>query len=148
MQTHRPGKKRSAAVGAVAHLRAGKKTAKAKVRKVTPFNRMMKKVRRVYDKLSCWVFTGAKDQNGHGNVRVHRRGKWTCIKAHKVAYEHYFGSVPEKKVVRHKCDNRACVRKKHLTVGTMQENTQDMILRGRAWWQKQGVVEDYSDVPF
>ena len=34
-------------------------------------------------------------------------------------------------VVRHKCDNRTCINPDHLDLGTVQDNVQDMLDRGR-----------------
>jgi hypothetical protein len=117
----------------------------------TPYERMLKKVRDCTPGF-CWIFEGALDQNGHGNVRVFKNGKWTCEKAHQVSYKHHKGELPkpvccgvegegwcekcgkklEKIAVRHTCDMRACVNPEHLIPGTHKENMQDMIGRGRS----------------
>ena len=36
------------------------------------------------------------------------------------------------KVVRHRCDNPACINPAHLELGTQKDNVQDSVLRGRA----------------
>ena len=41
------------------------------------------------------------------------------------------GPVPEGLVVRHKCDNRKCVKIEHLELGTLKDNSQDMVKRDR-----------------
>src|SRR6476620_3614504 len=116
--------------------------------------RMMRKVRDTIPGF-CWLFEGALDQNGHGNVRVKGgRWGWTTKKAHKVAYEHHKGPLPKpvcercgiegegwcekcgkklkKLVVRHTCDVRNCVNPDHLVPGTHNENMKDMVERGRS----------------
>jgi len=37
----------------------------------------------------------------------------------------------EDKIVMHRCDNPPCFRYDHLVVGTLSDNTQDMISKGR-----------------
>ena len=112
---------------------------------MSPYARMMKKVVKSDDPNGCWLFEGALDQNGHGNVRVFRGGKWSCTKAHRISFEVHHGVIPVGKVVRHKCDVRNCVAPHHLVAGTQQENVNDMYERGRAR-NGTGAVT-YRDVP-
>ncbi len=61
------------------------------------------------------------------------------VYAHRASWEAANGeAIPEGQVVRHKCDNPRCVNPDHLEVGTYQDNTGDMIERGRASWQRPG----------
>jgi hypothetical protein len=41
------------------------------------------------------------------------------------------GEQPLDNCVLHSCDNPACVNPKHLSLGTYQDNTQDMMAKGR-----------------
>lgn len=100
---------------------------------MSPYARMMKKVVKTD---ACWLFEGALDQNGHGNVRVFRNGKWSCTKAHRVSFEVHHGAISVGEVIRHTCDVRACVNPDHLVAGTQYQNVHDMIDRNRMWWQK------------
>jgi hypothetical protein len=43
----------------------------------------------------------------------------------------FSGPIPAGKCILHNCDNRACVNPDHLRVGTAQENTDDMVAKGR-----------------
>ncbi|WP_104668709.1 HNH endonuclease [Ensifer adhaerens] len=74
----------------------------------------------------CWLWTGALSRLGYGNFWNGERVD--C--AHRVSYGLYRGPVGEKKVL-HRCDNPACVNPHHLFLGTMSDNTQDMVRKGR-----------------
>jgi hypothetical protein len=105
------------------------------VRPAGAYERMMTKVKVVGD---CWLFEGARDQNGHGNVRIKRTRSdgteyWTCDKAHRISHVHHFGPIPPGLVVRHACDVSNCVRPEHIReTGTQAMNVADMIMRRRA----------------
>jgi len=107
---------------------------------LTPYERAVAKVRRevIVEALGeCWLFQGARDQNGHGNIRVQRKRPdgskyWTCDKVHRVSHTHHFGKIPPGKVVRHACDVANCMRPEHVReLGTQADNVADMIARGR-----------------
>jgi hypothetical protein len=52
--------------------------------------------------------------------------------AHVASWEVANGQiVPDGMVVRHRCDNPACIEPTHLVVGTQAQNVADMIERGR-----------------
>jgi hypothetical protein len=50
--------------------------------------------------------------------------------AHRVSFEMTGGDVTAR--VLHRCDNRSCVRRKHLFSGTDADNMRDMVEKGRA----------------
>lgn len=58
----------------------------------------------------CWEWTGAKDQNGYGNVS---RGGRT-VKAHRYAYRILVGNIAEGMELDHRCFNTSCVNPDHL----------------------------------
>lgn len=76
----------------------------------------------------CWLWIASATTAGYGNFT--RDGKTHY--AHRSAYEatHGDGSA-DGVVVRHQCDNPPCCNPGHLLGGTMQDNTNDMICRGR-----------------
>ena len=72
----------------------------------------------------CWLWTGAKTGVGYGSFR----GKG----AHRVSWERHHGrAVPGRKMVLHRCDNRACVNPDHLFLGSQLDNVRDMMAKGR-----------------
>lgn len=70
------------------------------------------------------------NRDGYLNIRhgASTRG------AHRVAYCFAKGidmTLIEGSVVRHTCDNPRCINPKHLVIGTVQDNIDDMVSRGR-----------------
>jgi hypothetical protein len=75
----------------------------------------------------CWVWTGGKSDTGYGLF-------WQSggvARAHRVAWELERGPIPSGLDVLHACDNPACVRPSHLSVGTKSENASDREAKGR-----------------
>jgi hypothetical protein len=84
---------------------------------------------------SCWRWTGSKDRHGYGQMRINQK----LQQAHRVAWEIFNGKIPLGMCVLHYCDNPECTRIDHLRLGTLKENSKDMILkgRGRGQWSKE-----------
>lgn len=75
----------------------------------------------------CWEWNGRRHEDGYGEIDWHGKTK----KAHRVAYELTFGSIPQGMNVCHRCDNPPCCNPAHLFLGTQSENIQDMDNKGR-----------------
>ena len=91
-----------------------------------PFlERVMAQVER---KDGCLEFMGHRDDLGYGRVRG-TDGK--LIRLHRAMWIKHHGHIPDKRVVMHKCDNRACIEISHLQLGTQIENMQDCHAKGR-----------------
>lgn len=75
----------------------------------------------------CHEWTGATNHKGYGKLTLQRR----TVSAHRLAYEHFVGPVPDGMNVCHHCDNPKCVRPDHLFVGTSRDNSVDMVTKGR-----------------
>jgi hypothetical protein len=86
---------------------------------------------------ACWTWTGNRSKRRDGSLSYGRFciGK-DCQLAHRVAWMISNGPIPDDQVVRHRCDNVACVRPDHLALGTQADNLQDMRERGRAHFNR------------
>ena len=87
---------------------------------------------RFWDKVDktegCWLWMASLCGHGYGAF-VLRRGKH--MQAHRFSWMIHNGPIPKGMCVCHHCDNPRCVNPEHLFIGTVKDNTQDMIKKGR-----------------
>jgi hypothetical protein len=76
---------------------------------------------------TCWLWTAYKNKKRYGYYKYD--GK--TYTAHRVAYELWNGKIPNGLCIRHKCDEPSCVNPAHLETGTIKDNNDDCIERGR-----------------
>lgn len=67
----------------------------------------------------CWLWTAYRDKDGYGHFAV-RKG--LVMLAHRFAYEHQVGQIPEGLELDHLCRVTSCVRPDHLEPVTHAEN--------------------------
>lgn len=75
----------------------------------------------------CIEWTKATTKGGYPVANI--GGKTTYM--HRKTWEDANGKIPEGLVVRHKCDNRKCINLEHLEIGTVKDNSEDCVSRGR-----------------
>ncbi len=78
----------------------------------------------------CWIFEGGKNRDGYG-VFHYGGFVYRTMLAHRLAYELWVGFIPERLAVLHRCDTPACIRPKHLFLGTNADNSADCRAKGR-----------------
>lgn len=78
----------------------------------------------------CWLWKADVSTSGYGRFWITGPNA-RQVQAHRFAYEDVVGPIPEGMWVLHTCDNPPCVRPDHLFLGTQQDNTDDMVAKGR-----------------
>ena len=82
----------------------------------------------------CWTWNGCfRKKDGYSQMEIVGEDGLRLLRtAHQASWLIHKGACVEKGLVlRHTCDNKACVNPHHLIPGTQRENVQDMISRGR-----------------
>lgn len=82
----------------------------------------------------CWTWLGGTNKAGYGLHQGSDDYRGWSFTAHRIAYWLHTGVEPTK-IVLHTCDNPRCCNPNHLRHGTHQDNTADMVSKGRAAWQ-------------
>lgn len=99
--------------------------------------RFWSKVQKLSDPNECWVWTGSLDKDMYGQFDLFEEGIKRKIKAHIYSWELHSGrKVPTRSgaslaVVCHKCDKTYCVNPYHLSLGSIQDNIDDKVIKGR-----------------
>lgn len=73
----------------------------------------------------CHEWTRGKTGAGYGLIYVDGRNQL----AHRWAYEHFHGPIPEGLYVDHECGNPACVNPGHLRLATHKQNQENLTPR-------------------
>jgi hypothetical protein len=74
----------------------------------------------------CWPVKRGQDGDGYGILKVAGKN----VRAHRLMFALYWPSI-EAPVVRHNCNNPACINPAHLRAGTPADNASDRTLSNR-----------------
>lgn len=89
---------------------------------------MRKKIKYKVNNNGCWICTSHALSSGYPVIVRGKRLK----KISRIMYKKYKGRIPEGMVIRHTCDNPACINPAHLIKGTQSDNMRDKKERGRS----------------
>lgn len=90
----------------------------------------------------CWFLQMAPaNRSGHVHLSL---GVGRRVYAHRHAYQVAYGEIPRGRVVRHACDDPACINPAHLSIGSQHDNIHDCIARNRrnAWGRQRLTAAD------
>lgn len=90
---------------------------------IQSIDRFAEKVALTDDGCLVWLGTTV---GGYGRFHID-----SFVMAHRWAYEHLVGPIGDLHVL-HRCDNPPCVNPEHLFLGTLVDNMQDKLAKGRA----------------
>lgn len=93
--------------------------------------RFWKKLKPEPEENGCHLWTGGLFKSGYALFSICSQP----YRASRVAYTLYHGPIPDGMLVLHGCDDRICVSKKCLHLGTCDDNAKEMVARNR---QSQG----------
>lgn len=90
----------------------------------------------------CWDWTGNVDRLGYGRLSNKKGSTF----AHRIAFEIFFGPIPDGRELDHVCRNRACANPWHLRLATHSENLRNTVakansksgLKGVSWHKVSG----------
>jgi HNH endonuclease len=118
------------------HYKRWKRTGSLVRESPTAEQRFLQFVRKT---IRCWQWTGQTNRNGYGvfwggDYYGGKRANGSVkVLAHRWAYEHFVGPIPDGMEVLHSCDNPACVNwKRHLFLGSQSDNVIDMLSKDRS----------------
>ncbi len=87
----------------------------------------------------CIEWKRGKSKRGYGKLTGVVGNQRKSVRSHRFAYELFVGPIPDGLIVLHSCDNPSCINPLHLSIGTNDDNSKDMVAKGRqAYGSRQG----------
>ena len=77
----------------------------------------------------CLEWSAALTKAGYGLLYDSSAKK--LVYAHRASWMHISGPIPDGLFVCHKCDNRKCINREHLFLGTVLDNARDCVAKNR-----------------
>jgi hypothetical protein len=81
----------------------------------------------IKNEIDCWGYKRPVMKKGYIEIKAGGKRKL----GHRLAWEMVYGKVNPGKFILHHCDNPVCTKISHLYEGTIKQNTNDCINRGR-----------------
>jgi len=74
----------------------------------------------------CIYWIGTLSKRGYGDVHKNKIGRvYGVTSAHRLAYLLHYGTIPNDKIICHKCNVPKCVNIEHLYAGSLSDNLND-----------------------
>jgi len=96
----------------------------------------------VGDPEECWEWQGQRNDQGYGLFSI----EGNANRAHRIAWSLHNSRTPGSMLVCHHCDNPPCVNPAHLFLGTVSDNTQDMLSKGRGMVGEKQPIAKLNDM--
>ncbi len=93
----------------------------------TAAERFYAKVSKTPNETGCLDWLAGRNKAGYGRFGI----SGTHVLAHRFAWELVNGPIPAGMFACHKCDRPACCNPEHIFLGSMADNTRDMLDKGR-----------------
>lgn len=81
----------------------------------------------IKNEIGCWGWSGSVSTAGYSLIFSNHETKW----GHRFSFEFHKEPIKNGNIICHHCDNPVCTRPDHLFQGTMRDNIQDCISKGR-----------------
>lgn len=88
----------------------------------------------------CWIWKGAKNNKGYGQVRIN----YKCYLIHRLSFFYTKGYLDANRLICHTCNNRACGKPQHLFHGTAKDNTEDALRKGTLKPKENGAMSGHT----